>query len=120
MIYDTKIRTLLSLNLESPFSKVVADAGMYSISDTSVADAGNMTTVQYNNQHIVAPLSLPVFHDISMEQMTNLFLYGSLSTPSRLDSESLIRASSASTTIRFDAASYMTEGAGRYASPARF
>jgi Ca2+-binding RTX toxin-like protein len=56
-----------------------------------------------------------VFRGITIEQMTSLYLYGSIIPPSSIDTDSLIRDASATTEINADAVDYMVNGGGRYA-----
>lgn len=60
--------------------------------------------------------------DLSINTMTNLFLYGQMDTPSDLQDESLIRQPEipkepqTTTIVLTDIASFMTEAPGRYAN----
>ncbi|MBU2714403.1 hypothetical protein [Zooshikella harenae] len=59
-------------------------------------------------------MSLP-----TVEEMTNLYLYGEKTTPSDLSDESLIRDKDYRTPIEVDVNDYM-DGPGRFASPVFF
>ncbi|MBU0498959.1 MAG: hypothetical protein KJ558_00785 [Gammaproteobacteria bacterium] len=58
---------------------------------------------------------------LGVKEITNLFLYGDINTPSDLTNDSLIRHKDVSDTIRYGAdaevymASYMAAGPGRFA-----
>lgn len=57
---------------------------------------------------------------IAAQEVTNDYLYGSLSKPSRIDNESLIRPEDSITTYDIDTAEYMDTGPGRFANPVFF
>ncbi|KAF0188857.1 MAG: hypothetical protein FD168_1381 [Desulfobulbaceae bacterium] len=59
---------------------------------------------------------------LNIEQITNLYLYGTLEKPADLTSDSLIRPpdvaddQDAMTIVHLDAVSFMTSGPGRFAN----
>lgn len=55
---------------------------------------------------------------LTAEEVTNLFLYGKKSTPSDLTADSIVDHSAGTATV--DLNDYMTNGPGRFASPALF
>src|SRR5882757_4190859 len=57
---------------------------------------------------------------ITAAEMTNLYLYGSPVQPSNLTSEALIRSDVAGASTMVNVNDYMTNGPGRFASPAFF
>ena len=52
--------------------------------------------------------------EIGAKEITNLYLYGDLSTPANLTDGALIRPSGGGVTIKMDAASFMESGPGRF------
>lgn len=57
---------------------------------------------------------------LTVESITNLYLFGTVSTPGNLDSESFIRDSAARGTVTVDISQYMEDGPGRFALGSRF
>jgi hypothetical protein len=57
---------------------------------------------------------------LTVEKVTNLFLYGQEAAPADKNSDSLIRPAAQSTPANVDTASYMASSGGRFASPALF
>lgn len=60
---------------------------------------------------------------LSIEEITNLYLYGQLTTPADLTSDTLIRPPEVApnqdgmTIVHLDAVSFMASGSGRFANP---
>ena len=57
---------------------------------------------------------------LTVEQVTNLYLYGQVETPSDLTAESLVRNPGTGVSYQVDTLDYMQNGPGRFASPAFF
>lgn len=55
------------------------------------------------------------YSQIGIKEMTNLYLFGQITTPLNLKDSALIRPHTARTTISMDAVSFMDTGAGRFA-----
>lgn len=57
---------------------------------------------------------------LTVEQITNLYLYGKDSRPDDLCDEALVRASGVTSSVEVNLFDFMTNGPGRFASPAFF
>lgn len=57
---------------------------------------------------------------LTVEQVTNLYLYGRMDRPTDLTDESLVRASNETSAVEVDLIDFMTNGPGRFANPVFF
>ena len=57
---------------------------------------------------------------LTIEQVTNLYLYGQADTPADLTDENLVRNPGTGVSYQVDTLDYMLNGPGRFASPAFF